>query len=113
MALLLADENFPMPAVESLRLAGHNVLTLLDLSQADLAIPDDEVLSLAASLDRILLTLNRKDFIKLHSFDPNHAGIIICKADADFGSLAVRVDRCLQDNPNTRGQLLRVQRPAM
>lgn len=112
MALLLADENFPMPAVETLREFGHDVQTLLDLDQAGLAVPDDEVLSLATSLGRIVLTLNRKDFIRLHSIYPNHAGIIICKADSNFISLANRVDNCLEANPDTRGQLLRVQRPA-
>ena len=113
MALLLADENFPMPAVETLRELGHDVQTLLDPNQAGLAIPDNTVLSLATSLNRVLLTLNRKDFIKLHALQPNHAGIVVCKVDADFVGLATRVDSCLEANPDAHGQLLRVQRPAM
>jgi predicted nuclease of predicted toxin-antitoxin system len=112
MAFLLADENLPMPAVEMLRELGHDVQTLLDLDQAGLAVPDDMVLSLASSHNRMLLTLNRKDFIKLHSLQPDHAGIIVCKADASFIGLATRVDSCLQANTDTHGQLLRVQRPA-
>ena len=113
MALLLADENFPMPAVSVLHRLGHDVVTLLHLEQAGLALPDEDVLRLATSLDRCLLTLNRKDFIKLHRQQPDHAGIIICKADADFTALAQRVDDCLTNQTdNVRGQLLRVQRPA-
>jgi hypothetical protein len=112
MAFLLADENFPMPAVEMLRELGHDVQTLLDLDQAGLAVPDDMVLSLASSHNRVLLTLNRTDFIKLHSLQPDYAGIIVCKADASFIGLAARVDSCLQAKTDTHGQLLRVQRPA-
>lgn len=111
MALLFADENFPIPSVVILRQLGHDVQTLLQTGQAGLAVPDDEVLTLSTSLNRCLLTLNRKDFIKLHKQKPNHAGIIICKADADFMALAQRIDICLTNlgGPAT-GQLLRVQR---
>lgn len=112
MAFLLADENFPAPAVERLRQLGHDVLTLLQADKAVLAIPDDEVLRFATSLGRCLLTLNRKDFIKLHNQSNQHAGIIICTFDANFLALAERVDHCLLTAGVTiSGQLLRVQRP--
>lgn len=110
MALLIADENFPAPAVERLRLLGHDVLTLLQTDMAGLAIPDDKVLAFATSLNRCLLTLNRKDFIKLHMQSNQHAGIIICTFDSDFNALADRIDTCLI-NSHITGQLLRVQRP--
>jgi hypothetical protein len=111
MALLFADENFPMPAVVVLRELGHNVQTLLEIGQAGLAIPDDEVLQMSTSLNRCLLTLNRKDFIKLHKQKPNHAGVIICKVDTDFTALAQRINTCLANlTVSTTGQLLRVQR---
>ncbi|QKZ11589.1 DUF5615 family PIN-like protein [Spirosoma sp. KUDC1026] len=109
MARLLADENFPKPAVEFLRDLGHDIQTLLELGLAGQAIPDGEVLRLSTSMDRCLVTLNRKDFIKLHSQQPKHAGIIICKVDADFQALAQRVDDCLPQG-FLNGQLLRVQR---
>jgi predicted nuclease of predicted toxin-antitoxin system len=111
MPLLLADENFPMPAVMALRRLGYDVLTLLEAALAGSAFPDDEVLQLATAQQRCLLTLNRKDFIKLHSLQPEHAGIVICKVDADFVALANRVDACLrQQIEPIGGQLLRVQR---
>lgn len=37
MAKLLADENFPFPVTQELRLLGHDVLTLEELGQADQA----------------------------------------------------------------------------
>jgi len=109
MALLLADENFPAPSVERLRQLGHDVVTLLQTNMAGLAIPDDEVLAFATSLNRCLLTLNRKDFIKLHMHSNQHAGIVICTFDTNFMALADWVDTCLTQK--ITGQLLRVQRP--
>ena len=111
MALLLADENFPAPAVVRLRQLGHDVLTLLQTDMAGLAIPDDEVLLFATSLNRCLLTLNRKDFIKLHNQSSQHAGILICTFDANFLALADSIDDCLLNADDSAGHLLRVQRP--
>ncbi len=34
MVKMLADENFPQPAVEHLRKQNYNILTLLDLDKA-------------------------------------------------------------------------------
>lgn len=45
MAMLLADENFPAPAITQLRQLGHDVLTLLQTGMAGQAVPDDEVLA--------------------------------------------------------------------
>lgn len=108
MALLLADENFPQPAVEKLRQLGYDVLTLLQTQMAGQAIPDDDVLAFATSQNRCLITLNRKDFIKLHQQSDTHAGIVVCTVDNDYIALAERVHSCLKSNMN--GQLARVQR---
>jgi hypothetical protein len=111
MAALFADENFPLPAVERLLVLGHNVLTMLQLETAGQAIPDEEVLALATSLNRCLLTLNRKDFIKLHNHQPLHSGILICTFDSNFTALADRIHTCLTEATiPLDGQLLRVQR---
>lgn len=114
MALLFADENLPFPVVEQLRRSGYDVLTMLQMELAGQAIPDDQVLALSTSLNRCLLTLNRKDFIKLHRQQPDHAGILICTFDADFVALAQRIDACLTEaETTTAGKLLRVQRPVL
>ncbi len=76
--------------------------------------PDDEVLQLATTLERCLITLNRKDFIKLHNQSAHHAGILVCTVDADFDALANRIVACLKTaEPFVQGQLLRVQRTAI
>lgn len=114
MTQLLADENLPFPIVDLLRRYGYDIVTLLDMNLAGQAIPDDEVLALATSLKRCVITLNRKDFIKLHNQQPDHAGILVCTVDPNFLTLADRIHICLsQAGLSTTGQLLRVQRPAL
>jgi predicted nuclease of predicted toxin-antitoxin system len=110
---LLADENFPFPVVLALRQYGYDVKTILDLGIAGQAIPDDDVLVIATQQNRCLITLNRKDFIKLHRERIDHAGILISTFDADFTALARRIDQCLQETGSSAaGLLLRVQRSA-
>ena len=66
MANLYANENFPLAAVEGLRVLGHDVLTSLEAGTANQAIPDDRVLAFASDLGRAVLTHNRLDFKRLH-----------------------------------------------
>ena len=58
---LLADENFPRPAVASLREAGLDVLWI---SETNPGAPDDEVLAQCVATQRTLLTFD-KDFGEL------------------------------------------------
>jgi len=111
MARLYADENFPFPAVEELRRLGHDVLTIHEGGQAGRAVPDEEVLAFAVMETRILITLNRKHFVRLHQMRGEHAGIIVCTFDPDFRSLAQRVHAALMAQPQMAGQLVRIHRP--
>ena len=112
MAKLYADENFPLPTVLRLRRLEHDVSALVESEDAEKAMPDNEVLKLATDQQRVLLTLNRRDFIKLHNEDSDHAGIIVCTFDADLMALAERVHEVLEQTPTMLGQLVRVNRPA-
>ena len=67
----------------------------------------------ASELGRVLLTINRRDFKRLHAGVASHAGIILCTADPDFVGQAQRVDAVLREIDDLRGQLLRVYRPSM
>ena len=111
MATLYSNENFPLPTVEALRNLGHDVLTTQDSGHAGQAIPDDEVLAFATERRRILITFNRKHFIRLHNENTDHAGIIVCTVDADFDALAQRIHAALQENQEMAGKLVRVNRP--
>lgn len=110
MARLYANENFPLPAVEELRRLGHDVLTSYESGQAGQAVPDENVLAFATTQARILLTLNRKHFVRLHQTPSDHAGIIVCTFDPDFIALAQRIHAALVTQPQMSGQLVRINR---
>ena len=72
MAHLYANENFPRKVAEFLREMGHDVLTTSEAGNAGQAIPDNDLLAFAVRTNRSVLTLNRRDFIRLHRDAPNH-----------------------------------------
>jgi len=110
MTRLCANENFPLPAVEELRRSGHDVLTIQEAGKADQSTPDDEVLAFSKADDRVLLTLNRKHFTRLHREQPDHTGIIVCSFDPDF-ALAHRIHEALEAQKHLSNQLVRINRP--
>ncbi len=112
MARLYADENFPLQVVEHLRGLGHDVLTTLEAEQADRSVPDDEVLDFASRHERVLLTLNRWDFVALHRSNAEHAGIIVCSVDVDTQRQAERIHEAIQTAGDIAGKLLRVNLPS-
>lgn len=112
MAWLYANENLPLPVVEELRRLGHDVLTTYESGQAGQATPDEDVLVFAVAEGRILVTLNRKHFVRLHRERPEHAGIVVCSFDPDFVALAQRIHAALVAQPQMAGQLVRINRPA-
>jgi len=108
MARLYSNENFPLPVVERLRELGHDVLTSFDSGNANQRIPDEEVLAFATAGQRCVLTLNRRDFMRLHREQSTHAGIIISREDVDFSGQAERIHAALAVDP--AGKLIRVNR---
>lgn len=81
----LANENFPLDAVEALRQNGHDVAWIRLESPG---ISDPEVLSRAQAENRILLTFD-KDFGELafRSNLPASVGIILFRIKAPSGSV--------------------------
>ena len=64
MADCYANENFPLPVVEVLRELGHNLLTTYEIGKAGQAVSDEDILAFATAESRIVLTLNRRHFIR-------------------------------------------------
>lgn len=106
-----ADENFPFFVIAELRNLGHDVLTAFEDNKANQKISDEEVLHRAAELGQVVLTLNRRDFKKLHTANNSHAGIFICTFDSDFGGQAVRIAEKAAEIKTANGQLVRIYRP--
>lgn len=112
MARIYANENFFRPTIHKLRELGHDVLTSLEAGNANQKIPDEEVLRFAIAEKRIMLTLNRKHFIRLHRLNPNHFGLIVCTEDTNFDALAVRIHEAIQSSgEHIYGTLIKVYRP--
>lgn len=111
MARLYSDENFPFPIVECLRALGHDLLTAKEAGNANLQIPDEEVLAFAVANKRAVLTRNRRDFIRLHQLQPEHAGIIVCTEDPDFKGASMRIHQAISAEGSLRGELVRIVRP--
>jgi predicted nuclease of predicted toxin-antitoxin system len=111
VARLFADENMPLAVVETLRSLGHDVVTLI-ASTLGSGASDVEVLARGRIEDRAILTLDRRDFFRLHREQPEHAGIIACTFDPDFEGQAGRIHAALPAHASLRGVLLRVNRPS-
>ena len=113
MARFYSNENFPLQVVRELRRLGHDVLTSLDAGNANAAVPDEDVLAFATVENRILLSLNRRHFMRLHQHrTTNHAGLVVCTYDPDFVRQAHRIHGALAALVDATDQLIRVNRPA-
>ncbi|MFM7887611.1 MAG: DUF5615 family PIN-like protein [Pseudanabaena sp.] len=112
MARLYADEQFPRAVSQLLRNMGHDVLTVQEAGNANLGIPDDQVLAFAISNNRTVVTINRLDFIKLHRASAEHLGIIICTNDSDRHRMAARINEAIATQESLQGKLIRVVRPS-
>ena len=77
---LLANENFPLDAVEALRVNGHDVAWIREDARGS---RDDEVLARAQKEERILITFD-KDFGELafRSILPASSGVILFRISA-------------------------------
>jgi predicted nuclease of predicted toxin-antitoxin system len=110
MASFYTNENFPFKVVQYLREMGHDVLTSYEAGNANQRIPDEDVLEYAAQAGRILLTLNRRDFIALHKKVSDHAGIIVCIQNTDLREQTEQIDEVVRGTSNLSGKLIRVNR---
>jgi predicted nuclease of predicted toxin-antitoxin system len=110
MALLYTNENFPEPAVGELRKRGHDVLTTHEAGNSNAGTSDLDVVRYATANGRVVVTLNRKDFIKIHKSGEPHAGIVVCTVDPDNEALATRIDLAILVKSTMVRELIRVAR---
>ena len=108
MAKLYSNENFPIPVVNARAPWGTTSPRSRRRGRANESTPDPDVLSLATAEKRTVLTLNRKDFYRLHEQRPAHAGIIVCVVDPDFQRQAQMIHDRIQVEGDLTGRILRV-----
>lgn len=91
---------------------GHDVLTTLEAGNANKGVSDEEVLAFAISEKRVVLTLNRGDFIQLHRLNQAHFGIIVCTENKNYPEITAIIHRVLAENNwDISGKLIRIYRP--
>jgi len=102
---LLLDANLsPRGVAVPLRRKGHDVLALAEDAAFD-GLPDSQVLALAASEQRILITRNGRDFAPLArewaEAQRAHAGLILIWTldHSQFGAIVSGVERQLAQRP--------------
>jgi predicted nuclease of predicted toxin-antitoxin system len=105
---LYADEQFPFPVVQRLRALGYDILTAQEAGQANQRIPDDQVLAFATDKNRAVITQNRRDFVRLHQWNPSHSGIVVCSKNLDWDGFTATIHQVLGNYENLTGQLVRV-----
>ncbi|WP_041237668.1 DUF5615 family PIN-like protein [Gloeothece citriformis] len=111
MTRFYSNENFPIDLVKQLRQLGYDVLTSYDAGQANQAIEDLKVLEFAHNNSRVVITLNREDFITLHKQGKEHSGIIICKEDRDYQGQADKIHEFISTDINSlKGRLIRIKK---
>lgn len=103
---LLLDENLsPRRIGCKLREAGHDVLALAEDATFE-GLPDPQVLELAASEERVLVTRNSRDFAPLArqwaEARRSHAGIILIWTldHSQFAEIVAGIERQLQLRPS-------------
>jgi predicted nuclease of predicted toxin-antitoxin system len=103
---LLLDANLsPRGVAARLREAGHDVLALAEDAAFE-GLPDPQVLELAASEQRVLITRNSRDFAPLArqwaEAGRSHAGIILIWTldHSQFAEIAAGIERQLQQRPS-------------
>ena len=86
---LLANENFPLDAVESLRTNGHDIAWIREDARGS---KDEQVLARAQQEDRILVTFD-KDFGELafRSKLPATSGVILFRISAQSSQYIAEV----------------------
>jgi predicted nuclease of predicted toxin-antitoxin system len=105
------NENIAVQVVVQLRELGHDVLTSLEAGNANRAVPDAEVLAFAAADRGVLVSHNRRDFVRLHQHRTQpHAGMVLCTFDADFRALARRIDQAVAATSDVADQVIRINR---
>jgi predicted nuclease of predicted toxin-antitoxin system len=108
---LKTDENFPVEAVDLLRAAGHNTLSVFDQSLSGQ--PDSKIASVCKQEGRVLITLDT-DFSDIRTYPPaDYPGLLVLRLARQSVPEVTRLIRRLLEVLETtdcHGQLWIVER---
>ncbi|GIV02075.1 MAG: hypothetical protein KatS3mg015_0905 [Fimbriimonadales bacterium] len=108
---LLANENIDFRVVKGLRERGLDVVAMNEVGLANRALPDAAVLDIATAQQRAVLTLNHRDFYRLHvQRGGAHAGIVSITPDRDVAALVHRIESELAKHSSLARRFLRIKK---
>ena len=110
MARFLADEDFDFAIVEALRVRGHEVIRHQEIGEAPRGELDPQVLARARAEGLVLLTHNRRDFVRIHRSGVAHAGILALPQHPDTSDAAARIDALVGAEASLTNRLFKVNR---
>lgn len=116
MARLYANACFSQPTVRRLRRLGHDISTVQQTegsSSPENSLPDEAVLKIACTQQRVLLTNNAKHFKALHNESGDHSGIIACDQEDDPKRQAKLIHEAVTRHGRLKGKLVRISRSKM
>jgi hypothetical protein len=79
------------------------VLTIQEAGNVGHGISDEAVLAFAIEHNRAVVTMNRRNFIRLHRQQSDHAGIIVCTQDTDTEGQAERIHHAISATETLTG----------
>lgn len=106
--LLLGDEDFNHNVLERLKQEAYDVTSIKELGLDRQWFQDEDVLKKAIELNRVVLTHNKKHFIKLHRKVKIHTGIITCYQTTDYEGLVVKLLALFEKETEFENKLFRV-----
>jgi len=106
--LLLGDEDFNHKVLKGLADASYDVTSIRDLGLDRQWFSDEDVLKTAIELGRIVLTHNKRDFIRLHRKTNQHPGIITCYQTSDHDTLTGKILQLLEEVDSFENNLFRI-----
>nr|WP_292700833.1 MULTISPECIES: DUF5615 family PIN-like protein [unclassified Nostoc] len=87
-------------------------MSVQEAGNANLGIPDEEVLAFAVCDNRVVIILNRQDFIRLHKSLPKYTGIIVYINDTNRYQMAMRINETIIASEPLQAKLICVVRSA-
>jgi predicted nuclease of predicted toxin-antitoxin system len=103
----MADEHIPDQVTFRLRRLGHDVVRVRDFSESKSGDghEDFDVLAMATLQNRVVVTENWTDFLRLHRDNPGHKGIIGTNQFHDCTAQAKQIDAAIRAELRKHGKL--------
>ena len=109
---LFADAMMPIQIVHALRRLGYEVQTVQQFqgtSRPEVSLSDEAVLEAAIQFQATVITMNGKDFARIHcAAHHTHNGIIICNESADYEKRAKEIEEVLKASKPLTGKLISI-----